>query len=212
MTSVATSVLAGLAVGVGVGLVLSAIFVPILRRTSRPRADTPARTYRTTGIPTTSLDRLDDRHAIALLRRWQALATRPSGHIALVAADEKLQPLVHAATARLASLRVPARPRPEVATAAGGEETAVLPALMPGEAPATVVAAEPGSAAEAVARRSDVLVLMVRSSMSLDDLVAAVREMGEAGHRPNWILLVDSLKKAKRLLADTDGSAGSPRR
>ena len=212
MTIAATSVLTGLAVGVGVGLVLSAILVPILRRTSRPRADTPTSTYRTTGIPTTSLDRLDDRQAAALLRRWQALATRPSGHIALVAADEKLQPLVHAATAKLASLRVPTRRRAEVTSPVGGEETAVLPALMPGDAPATVVAAEPGSATDAVARRSDVLVLMVRSSMSLDDLVTAVRELGEAGHRPNWILLVDSLKKSRKLLAGTDGPTGSPPR
>ena len=95
----------------------------------------------------------------------------------------------------------------------GGEETAVLPALLPGEAsPATVVAAEPGTATEAAARRSDVLVLMVRSSMRLDDLVTAVRELGEAGHRPNWILLVDSLRKSRQRLADTDGSSGSPLR
>lgn len=212
MTIVATSVLVGLAVGVGVGLVLSAVVVPILIRTSRPRAANPTHTYRTTGIPTTSLDRLDDRQAVALLQRWQSLAARPSGHIALVAAEEKLQPLVHAATARLASLRVPARPRAQVATAVGGEDTAVLPALLPGEAPATVIAAEPGTATEAAARRSDVLVLMVRSSMRLDDLVTAVRELGEAGHRPNWILLVDSLRKARQKLVDTDGSTGSPLR
>jgi hypothetical protein len=212
VTIVATSVLVGLAVGVGVGLVLSAILVPIFIRTSRPRAATPTHTYRTTGIPTTLLDQLDDRQAVALLRRWQTLATRPSGHIALVAAEEKLQPLVHAATARLASLRVPAHPRPDVGTAVGGQATAVLPALLPGEAPATVVAAEPGPATEAAARRSDVLVLMVRANMRLDDLVTAVRELGDAGHRPNWILLVDSLRKARQLLAETDGSAGSPLR
>jgi hypothetical protein len=165
--------------------------------------------YRTTGIPTTSLDRLDDRQAVALLGRWQALSARPSGHIALVAADEKLQPLVHDASARLASLRPPTRPRRHVATAVGGEDTAVLPALLPGEAPPTVVAAEPGSATETAARRSDVLVLMVRSNMTIDDLVGAARELGEAGHRPNWILLVDSPRKTKRLLAAMDGSSGS---
>jgi hypothetical protein len=206
VTIVATSVLVGLAVGVGVGLVLSAIVIPIFLRLSTPRADSPAHTYRTTGIPTTSLDRLDDRQAVALIRRWQSLAARPSGHIALVAADEKLQPLVHAATARLQALRPPDRRQPELATAVGGEDTAVLPALLPGQA--TLVAAEPGSATETAARRSDVLVLMARSNMRLDHLVSVARELGEAGHRPNWILLVDSLRKSKKVLADSDGTAG----
>ncbi|MBN1529416.1 MAG: hypothetical protein JW895_10175 [Thermoleophilaceae bacterium] len=202
---VATSVLVGLAVGAGVGLVASFVLVPILLRSTRPRAVSPTHVYRTTGIPTTSMDGLDDRNAVALLRRWQALSARPSGHIALVAADEKLQPLVHDATRRLAALRVPDRRRNDGLTSGGGDDTAVLPALLPGEGAPTVVAAEP-----ALAQRSDVLVLMVRSNMSIDDLVAAVRELGDAGHRPNWILLVDSLKKTRQLLAATDGSAGSP--
>jgi hypothetical protein len=208
VTIVATSVLVGLAVGVGVGLVLSAIVVPIFLRVSSARAESPAHTYRTTGIPTTSLDRLDDRQAVALIRRWQSLAARPSGQVALVAAEDKLQPLVRAATERLGALQVPDRRSRELATAVGGEETAVLPALLPGQAPATVVAAEPGSATDTAARRSDVLVLVARSNMRLDDLVAVARELGEAGHRPNWILLVDSLRKSKQLLADADGKAG----
>jgi hypothetical protein len=207
VTIVATSVLVGLAVGVGVGLVLSAIVIPVFLRLSTPRADNPTHTYRTTGIPTTSFDRLDDRQAVALIRRWQSLAARPSGQIALVAADDKLQPLVHATSARLQALRVPERRPRELATAVGGEETAVMPALLPGQSPATVVAAEPGAATETAARQSDVLVLMARSNMRLDDLVAVARELAQAGHRPNWILLVDSLKKSKKLLADSDKSA-----
>ena len=52
-------------------------------------------------------------------------------------------------------------------------------------------------------------IMLMEIPYTVDDLVTAVRELADAGHRPNWILLVDSLRKAKQVLADTDGTTGS---
>ena len=51
---------------------------------------------------------------------------------------------------------------------------------------------------EAEARRSDVVVLLVRSAAKVDEVVDRARELDRLGHRPDWVLLVDSVRKTGR--------------
>ena len=95
MTTFGTSVLAGVAVGGGLGLLLGGLALWFSWRQMEPRMTSVAQSYRTTGIPTTPLDDLDRGEAGAIVRRWETMSARPSSRIALVAADRKLEPLAH---------------------------------------------------------------------------------------------------------------------
>ena len=93
VTTFGTSVLAGVAVGGGLGLLLGGLALWLSWRQMEPRMTSVAQSYRTTGIPTTPLDDLEPGEAGAIIRRWEAMSARPSSRIALVAADRKLEPL-----------------------------------------------------------------------------------------------------------------------
>ena len=123
-------------------------------------------TYRTTGIPTTPSTSSTLTRPVAMLQRWQSLPPVRRGISPWSRPGTKLQPLARRHRRACIGLRVPARPRAprwpprwEGRTRNGPSGSG-----LPGEAPATVIAAEPGTADQAAARRSDVMVLMVRST------------------------------------------------
>jgi hypothetical protein len=185
-----TSVLAGVAAGGGLGLLLGGIAIWLSWRQWEPRMTSVDQSYRTTGIPTTPLDDLDPGEAGAIIRRWEAMSARPSSRIALVAADRKLEPLARSAAEWLSAL-----PAPD----AGANGGTALPALH--DRRPTMVAtgsADGDSSEEAEARRSDVIVLLVRSAARVDDVVDRARELDRLGHRPDWVLLVDSVRRTGR--------------
>jgi len=198
-----TSVLAGVAVGGGIGLLLGGVALPLYWRLSEPRIASVNRTYRTTGIPTTPLDELDAQQARAMVRRWQAMSSRSSSHIGLVAGDAKLEPLARQAAEWFAGLSAPAPHGAPVGPAlhgapppSGNGSSATLG--LPGGPPvlATIDSSDPDASLQA--RRSDVIVLVVRSTTPVAQVVERTRELGQLGHRPDWVLLVDSVKTAER--------------
>jgi hypothetical protein len=147
-----------------------------------------AQSYRTTGIPTTPLDNLDRDEAGAIVRRWETMSARPSSRIALVAADSKLEPLAHSAAEWFSAL-----PAPEPNGGSG------LPALHDTRPTLVATGSSDGDASEGVeARRSDVIVLVVRAAARVDEVVDRARELDRLGHRPDWVLLVDSVRKTVR--------------
>jgi hypothetical protein len=190
VTPFGTSVLAGVAVGGGLGLLLGGIALWFSWRQMEPRMTSVAQSYRTTGIPTTALDNLGRDDAGAIVRRWETLSARPSSRIALVAGDRKLEPLAQRAAEWFSALPAP--------QANGG-----LPALH--DRRPTLVAtgsSEEGSSEETEARRSDVIVLVVRAAARVDEVVDRARELDRLGHRPDWVLLVDSVRKTGRGLRE----------
>jgi hypothetical protein len=193
VTPFGTSVLAGVAAGGGIGLLLGGIALWLSWRQWEPRMTSVAQSYRTTGIPTTPLDNLGRDQANAIVRRWETMSARPSSRIALVAADRKLEPLAHRAAEWFSDLPAPG-------AAAGNHRGGTgLPALH--DLRPTMVAtgsSDGDSSEEAEARRSDVIVLVVRSSTRVDAVVNRARELDKLGHRPDWVLLVDSVRKTGR--------------
>ncbi len=193
MTPFGTSVLAGVAAGGGLGLLLGGIGIWLSRRQWGPRMTSVAQSYRTTGIPTTPLDNLDRDQANAIVRRWETMSARPSGRIAFVAADPKLEPLVHRAAEWFSAMPVPD------ASAGDGNGGASLPALHDGRPTMVATASSDGdSSEEAETRRSDVIVLVVRAATRVDEVVERARELDRLGHRPDWVLLVDSVRRTGR--------------
>jgi hypothetical protein len=189
VTPFGTSVLAGVAAGGGIGLLLGGIALWLSWRQWEPRMTSVAQSYRTTGIPTTPLDNLGRDQANAIVRRWETMSARPSSRIALVAADRKLEPLAHRAAEWFSEL-------PAQDGAGGGAD---LPAVH--DRRPTMVATDSldgDSSEEAETRRSDVIVLVVRSSTRVDEVVNRARELDKLGHRPDWVLLVDSVRKTGR--------------
>ncbi len=199
-----TSVLAGVAVGGAIGLLLGGVALPLYWRLSEPRITSVNRTYRTTGIPTTPLDHLDPHQARAMVRRWQAMSSRSSSHIGLVAGDAKLEPLARQAAEWFAGLSVPAPQGAAADVALHGRPATVRERIharpwgSPDEPPVlgTIDSSDPEAAQQA--RRSDVIVLVVRSTAPVAQVVERTRELGQLGHRPDWVLLVDSVKTAGR--------------
>lgn len=194
--------LAGVVVGGGIGLLLGGVALPLYWRLSEPRIASVHRTYRTTGIPTTPLDQLDAHQARAMVRRWQAMSSRSSSQIGLVAGDPKLEPLARQAAEFFAGLSVPAPHgapagvAPHGAPRNGSTATLGLPDQLP--VLATIDSSDPDASLQA--RRSDVIVMVVRSTAPVAQVVERTRELGQLGHRPDWVLLVDSVKTAGRRL------------
>ncbi len=189
MTTFGTSVLAGVAVGGGLGLLLGGLALWFSWRQMEPRMTSVAQSYRTTGIPTTPLDHLDRREAGAIVRRWETMSARPSSRIALVAADRKLEPLAHRAAEWFSALP----------TEDGAGDATDLPVVHDRRPTMVATGSSNGDASEeAEARRSDVVVLLVRSAAKVDEVVDRARELDRLGHRPDWVLLVDSVRKTGR--------------
>ncbi len=163
------------------------------------------RTYRTTGIPTTPLDHLDPQQGRAMVRRWQAMSSRSSSQIGLVAGDAKLEPLARQAAEWFAGLSVPAPQGAPADVALQGVSPQATNGYTPNfglreEPPvmATIDSSDPEASLQA--SRSDVIVLVVRSTTPVAQVVERTRELGQLGHRPDWVLLVDSVKTAGRSL------------
>jgi hypothetical protein len=194
VTPFGTSVLAGVAAGGGIGLLLGGVGIWLSWRQWEPRMTSVAQSYRTTGIPTTPLDNLDRDQANAIVRRWETMSARPSSRIALVAADRKLEPLAQRAAEWFSAL-----PAPDAAAQGAGNAGGGLPALHDGRP--TMVAtgsSDEHASEEAETRRSDVIVLVVRSAARVNEVVERARELDRLGHRPDWVLLVDSVRKTGR--------------
>ena len=120
-----------------------------------------------------------------------------------MAGDAKLEPLARQAAEWFAGLPCP-RPRaPRRAwpcTGAPPQSGNGYSATLgrPDEPPvlATIDSSDPDASPQA--RRSDVIVLVVRSTAPVAQVVERTRELGQLGHRPDWVLLVDSVKTAGR--------------
>jgi hypothetical protein len=56
------------------------------------------------------------------------------------------------------------------------------------------------STPEGEAMRSDVLVLLVQADTRGKDLMESVWTLEHFGHRPEWILLVESTRKSRRVM------------
>jgi hypothetical protein len=127
---------------------------------------------------------MDRDRATAIVERWLALSPAPSVRVALVAASPKLDQLAREAAEWLAALTAGATPE------------------FPGRRAVFVAgdSSDPASSPVAEARRSDVVVLLVQSGSRMKDLIDAAGTLGRAGHRPDWSLLVDSVKKTRRTL------------
>jgi hypothetical protein len=209
VTPFGTSVLAGVAAGGGIGLLLGGIALWLSWRQWEPRMTSVAQSYQTTGIPTTALDDLERDQAKAIVRRWETMSARSSSRIALVAADRKLEPLARRAAEWFSALPAPeaAGGNPRGAAGRAGSlrqnDGANLPVLH--DRRPTMVAtgsSDENSSEEAEARRSDVIVLVVRSAARVDEVVDRARELDRLGHRPDWVLLVDSVRKTGRGLRE----------
>ena len=59
---------------------------------------------------------------------------------------------------------------------------------------------DPESTPEGEAMRSDVLVLLVQADTRGKDLMESVWTLEHFGHRPEWILLVESTRKSRRVV------------
>jgi hypothetical protein len=189
VTTFGTSVLAGVAVGGGLGLLLGGAALWFSWRQMEPRMTSVAQSYRTTGIPTTPLDDLDRAEAGAIVRRWETMSARPSSRIALVAGDRKLEPLARQTAEWFSAL--PAQD--------GAGDPADLPVVHDRRPTVVATGSSNGDASEeAEARRSDVVVLLVRSATKVDEVVDRARELDRLGHRPDWVLLVESVRKTGR--------------
>jgi hypothetical protein len=122
------------------------------------------------------------------------MSARSSSRIALVAADRKLEPLAHRAAEWFSAL-----PAPDAAGNGRGDGGPGLPALHDRRPTMVAAGSEDADASEeAEARRSDVIVLVVRSAARVDEVVDRARELDRLGHRPDWVLLVDSVRKTGR--------------
>lgn len=174
------SALDGLGIGAAVGLALCAIAAPLWWRLAAPRVGGVAESYGSTGIPTTALDQIDRDTALALLARWRAMTTGNTSRIAVLSMGGKTEPIARQVAAWLSSLPV----------GRAASETLVIAVDWP----------SPEDLLDPEALRSDVLALLVPAEMRVGELIERTTVLTDAGHRPDWALLVDSPRKTRQAL------------
>jgi hypothetical protein len=218
-TSVELAVAA--AAAAGVGFLLAILAGTLWERSSDPRVRHSDAAYARSGIPSSDFDQITRARALSLLTRWRALSSSPNARVALIATSSKLESIAEQAAEWLSAVHrnapkhvdvaaadpsrpPPPRPLPSPSSAQAPRAGAAMPFEAPPVPPhddLVIVAASSSDAKAAPvaeAGRSNLVVLVVRSGLRSKELMESIWMLEQFGHRPEWILLVDSVRKTRR--------------